>query len=233
MAAAATSWANWPCTWFRVALVADGHLLVGLRERLDLRGLRLGLRGRGLLRGLLGLQARFRLQQRGLVPGEIADDLVRVLVALLVLCCRLGEVGGEPGLRRAVHVGRDGVSCDEPPVGVHGGTLLDEARSDRLQCRLRVLDILLCRVVLLVEDGGLLLLLGQRRLHLADLGLGGVDLRLVRRRPGQGGGRRRTRVRCRRRQRHGEQADDHGHPDKRYPPADSVPTIHCIHGASA
>ena len=26
---------------------------------------------------------------------------------------------------------------------------------------------------------------------------------------------------------------DHGQPDKRSPPADSVPTIHCIHGATA
>ena len=90
------------------------------------------------------------------------------------------------------------------------------------------------RVVLVVEDGGLLLLLGQRRLYLADLRLGGVDLRLVRRGSGQRGGGRRARVRRgRRRQQRGEQADDHGHPDKRSPPADSAPTIHCIHGATA
>ena len=37
----------------------------------------------------------------------------------------------------------------------------------------------------------------------------------------------------RRRQQRGEQADDHRRPDKTSPPADSAPTIHCIHGAPA
>ena len=35
------------------------------------------------------------------------------------------------------------------------------------------------------------------------------------------------------RQQRAEHADDHRHPDKRSPPADSAPTIHCIHGATA
>ena len=200
-------------------------LLVGLRERLGLRGLGLRLRRLRLLRGLLGLQLRLGLQQRGLVLGQIADDLVRVLVARLVLRRRGGEVGGEPGLGCAVDVGLRPRQCATSRLSAStAARSWVEVRGDGLQRRLRVLEVLLRRVVLVVEDGGLLLLLGQRGLDLADLRLGGVDLRLVGRRSGQRGGRRRARVRHgRRRQQRAEEAGDHGHPDEEEPACGQCP----------
>ena len=209
-------------------------LFVRLRERLGLRGLRLGLACRRLLRGLLRLQLRLRLQQRDLVLGQVADDLARVLVACLVQSGRGGKVRGEAGLRRAVDVRLHRVLCHEPPVLVDGRPRMDEICGDRLHSRLRVLEVLLRRVVLVVEDGGLLLLLGQRALNLADLRPCGIDLRLVRCGPGLRGRCRGARVRHgHRRQRRAEKAGNHGQPNERSPPAGSAPTIHCIHGATA
>ena len=55
-------------------------------------------------------------------------------------------------------------------MGVH------EARGNRLERRLRVLEVLHGRVVFVVQDGALLLLLGQGALYLRDLRLCRVDL---------------------------------------------------------
>ena len=84
------------------------------RERLGLRGLGLRLRGDGLLlRPPRFWSCVSELCERGLVLGQVADDLVGVLVARLVHRGRRGEVGREAARGRAVDVGRHRVGGDQ------------------------------------------------------------------------------------------------------------------------
>ena len=74
---------------------------------------------------------------------------------------RRREVRREPGLGCGVHVCGNGVRPHQPLVGLDRRVGVHEARGDRLERRLCVLNVLYGRVVLVVQDGALLLLLGQ------------------------------------------------------------------------
>ena len=130
--------------------------------------------------------------------------------------------------RRRRHRSRR-AACRLRPRTARGGG------SWRVDCEraLRVLEVLDRGVVLVVEDGCLLLLGGQRALYLADLRLGRVDLGLVRCRPRKGGRGRRAGIRSGdREEQRADEPGGHGRREGLGPPADSAPTIHCTHGAS-
>ena len=136
-------------------------LLVGGGERLGLGCLGLRLRGVGLLLCLLRNELGLGAFQATLVSLEVADDLVGVLVAGHALAGRLGEVRREAGLRRAVDVRLDRIVGDEVLVDLDRRLRAHELRGEGLLLALIVLQGLDGGVVLVVEDGGLLFLLGQ------------------------------------------------------------------------
>ena len=165
-----------------------------------------------------------------LVLLKVADDLIRVLGARQLVAGRRVEVRGVARLGRAVDVGLDGVVGDEPLVDVDRRLGPDHGGVEGGQRVLRVLGVLFGRVVLLVEDGRLLLLLRQRGLDLRHLRLRRVDLRLVRRRARRVWSTWWRRLRTRRQERSRRPGSRRSWPLGR--PASStrsVPTIHCTH----
>ena len=174
-----------------------GLLLVGLRERLRLRRLRWACAASACSAPPGSGAASPRLQQRGLVLGQIADDLIGVLVARLVQRrrrarsrrrtrsrgCRRRTLPPRRWRRAACRVARR--------LGV------DQAGGDRLERRLRVLQVLLARCCTCRRGRRSAAPPGQGCSRSGHLRLGGVDLRLIRRRTRQRRRRRGARVRRR------------------------------------